>query len=105
MHISFSPQRREDTLTLERTAPDGLRINGEDFDFGPLDEGDLIPAGTIPCEWIVGPVSRIDGEIHLTMLLPHGVNPPQIVAFPEAIHATQDGPIALPTDEPRHVDA
>lgn len=106
MHISFSPQRRRDTLTLERTAPDRLRINGELFNFTPLPEGGTIPAGEVPSEWIVGPVERIDGEIHLTLILPHGPNPSQAVTFPDPIHVTQDGPIAIPHDEePADVDA
>lgn len=94
MHISFSPQSRYDTLTLERSAPDRLRINGELFNFGPLPDGGTIP--DVPSEWIVGPVERIDGEIHLTLILPHGPNPSQAVAFPEPIHVTQNGPITLP---------
>lgn len=98
MHISFSPQRRDDTLTLEKTG-DLLRINGELFNFGPLNDGDTIPAGAIPCGWIVGPVERIEGEVHLTLILPHGPNPSEAVAFPEPIHVTQDGPIAIPHDE------
>lgn len=104
MHISFTPQRRDDTLTLERTAPDRLRINGELFNFGPLNEGDVLPE--VPCEWIVGQVERIDGEVRLTLILPHGPNPSEAVAFPEPIHVTQDGPIAIPYDEePADVDA
>lgn len=106
MHVMLIPQLRDDTLTLERTAPDRLRINGELFNFAPLAEGDTIPAGNIPCEWIVGPVERIDGEIHLTLILPHGPNPSQAVAFPEPIHVTQEGPVAVPQDEePADVDA
>lgn len=99
MHISFSPQRRDDTLTPERTSPDRLRINGELFNFGPLPDGGTIPAGKIPCDWIVGPVERINGEIHLTLILPHGPNPSHAVAFPVPIHVTEDGPIAIPHDE------
>lgn len=99
MHISFSPQRRDDTLTLERTAPDRLRVNGELFNFGPIPDGGMIPAGEVPGGWIVGPVERVGGEIHLTLILPHGPNPSQAVAFPEPIHVTQDGPITIPSDE------
>lgn len=106
MYIFFFPQRRDDTLTLERTSPDRIRINGEMFNFSPLADGDTIPAGEVPCEWIAGPVERINGEIHLTLILPHGPNPSQAVAFPEPVHVTQDGPIAIPQDEePADVDA
>lgn len=105
MRISFSPQRRDDTLTLEKTG-DRLHINGELYNFNPLADGDTIPAGEIPCHWIIGPVHRTEGEIHLTLILPHGPNPSQAVAYPEPIHVTQDGPIAIPHDEePADVDA
>lgn len=91
MHIEFSPQRRDDTLTLELTAPDRIRINGELFNFGPLAEGDVLPA--VPCEWILGPVTRKDGEVHLTLILPHGPNPTEAQAFPQPLTVTEIGPI------------
>lgn len=98
MHITWSPVRLDETLTAFR-AGEVLTINGEAFDFGPLPEGATLPAEAIDSPWIVGPVSRIDGELHMTLRLPHGPNPSQAVAFPEPIHVTEDGPIPLPTDE------
>lgn len=95
MKISFSPQRRDDSLALERVSPDRLRINGELFNFGPLAEGDKISPDRIPCEWICGPVERINGEIHLTLILPHGPNPSQAVAFPEPISVSENGPVDI----------
>ncbi|POO54406.1 hypothetical protein CPJ18_02615 [Agrobacterium rosae] len=97
MKISLSPQRRDDTLTVEKNG-DRLRINGELFNFGPLPDGATIPAGVTPCELIVGPVSRINGEIELTLILPHGANPSQAVAFPVALVSPPDGILALPFD-------
>lgn len=99
MIISFSPQRRDDTLILEKASGDRLRINGELFNFNPLEDGDTIPAGAIPCDWIVGPVERVEGEVRLTVILPHGPEPSQAVAFPEPITVTDDGPISVPHDE------
>lgn len=98
MHITLSPVRLDETLTATR-AGDVLTLNGEDFDFGPLPEGATLPAEAIDSEWIIGPVSRIAGELHLTLRLPHGPNPSQAVAFPEPIHVTEDGQIPLPADE------
>lgn len=109
MRISFSPQRRDDTLIIEKSSGDRLRINGELFNFNPLAEGDTIPS--IPCDWIVGPVERVGGEVCLTVILPHGPNPSEAVAFPEPITVTEDGPIDVPSDpepqeeEPADVDA
>jgi hypothetical protein len=108
MRISFSPQRRDEALVLEKTNGDRLRINGELFNFNPLAEGDSLAAGDVPCAFITGPVERIDGEIYLTLILPHGPNPSQAVAFPQPITVTEDGPIVIPQDqieEPANVDA
>lgn len=102
MQISFSPQRRDGTISVSRQG-DVLTINGEAFDFTDLPEGATIPAGAVPCEWITGPVELIDGAVHLTLVLPHGPNPSQAVAFPEPIIVTTDGPISIPEDS--HVDA
>lgn len=98
MHITPSPVRLDETLTVS-SAGDVLSLNGVELDFGPLPEGATLPAEAINSEWIVGPVTRVNGELHLTLRLPHGPNPSQAVAFPEPIHATNDGPILLPTDE------
>lgn len=98
MRISFSPQRRDDSLVLEKTSGDRLRINGELFNFNTLHDGDSIPE--VPSDWIVGPVEKVDGEVRLTVILPHGPNPSQAVAFPEPITVTDDGPIDVPHDKP-----
>lgn len=107
MHIKFSPQRRDDELVVIKNG-DKLRINGELFSFVSLPDGATIPSGAVPCEWIVGPVDRIDGEIHLTLLLPHGPDPSRNVAFPEPLFSPPDGKLAIPTDlvlEAVNVDA
>jgi len=98
MYINWSPVRLGETLTAS-LAGDVLTLNGEAFDLGPLPEGATLASEAIDSPWIVGPVSRIDGELHLTLRLPHGPNPSHAVAFPEPIHVTEDGTIPLPTDE------
>lgn len=95
MKIHLSPVRLDETLTAS-LAGEVLTLNGGVFDFSQLPEGATLPAEAIASDWIVGPVSRIDGELHLTLRLPHGPNPSREVAFPEPIHVTEDGPIALP---------
>lgn len=99
MKIFFSPQCRPDTLTLEKSETDRLRINGELFNFDPLPDGGIIPAGAVPCEWIVGPVERIAGEVYLTVILPHGNSPLAAVAYPAPISVTAPGLIAIPGEE------
>lgn len=97
MNIKLSPVRHHETLTVSR-AGDILTINGEQLDFSPLPDGATLPADAIDSDHIVGQVSRIDGELHLTLRLPHGPNPSPAVAFPEPITVTADGPIELPHD-------
>jgi len=107
MRISFSPQRRDDKLVVTKHG-DILTINGNAFDFSSLPDGAIIPEGEIPCEWIIGPVGRVGGEIHLTLILPHGPNPSQAVAFPAPLVGAPDGPITWPADpieEAEHVEA
>ena len=95
MYIKLSPQRSDKRLTLEKQNQT-LIINGESFDFSELPEGATLPRDAIVSDVITSDVERIDGEIHLTVLLPHGANAPEETRFPEPISATEDGIIALP---------
>ena len=99
MRISFSPHRRDYTLEVHKQG-DVLTINAEAFDFSDLPNGATIPDGTVPCPWIVGPVERINGGVSLTLLLPHGPNPSQAVAFPETLVNPANGKLAIPFDPP-----
>lgn len=95
MKIDLVPQRRDDILTISRSG-DVLTINGAAFDFSALPDGATLPAGEVPCEWIAGPIERVSGDLHLTIVLPHGASPPNEVAFPAPIIDPPDGEIALP---------
>lgn len=97
MHVSFSPQRRDDTLSLSKSG-DVLTINDDVFDLSVVPDGATLPAGAISNEWFVGPVERIDGMLHITLLLPHGPSPEQWQAFPEPMTVTEDGPVDVPCD-------
>lgn len=95
MNITLNPQRRSDVLAVIKSG-DTLTINGDIFDFSPLLDGATLPAEAIGCPWIVGPVERIGGELHVTLMLPHGPNPPKHVAFPAPIINPPDGELELP---------
>lgn len=103
MHITLSPQRRDDTLTVVKSG-DILTINGDAFDFSALPDGATIAAENSPSPWIVGSIERIDGELHLTLLLPHGPNPSEEVAFPAPIIDPADGLIDLPREPEQEVE-
>lgn len=95
MIISFSPQRRADSLVVSK-AGDVLTINGEAFDFSALPDGATIPAGEVPCSFVGGVVERIDGQLRLTLVLPCAADAPQARRFPAPLTDPADGPIALP---------
>lgn len=95
MKITLSPARKDEILTVFKSG-DALTLNGEVFDFGPLDEGETLPADAIESEWITGDVTRTDGVLRLTLRLPHGANAPEETRFPEPIIDPPDGEIALP---------
>jgi len=98
MIINLRPARSDDLLTANRSG-DTLTLNGLFFDFALLPDGATLPAGAADSNWIVGPVERINGKLHITLRLPHGPNPPHYVAFPQPIIDPPDGPISLPTNE------
>lgn len=95
MHISFSPIRHDEVLTLARLG-DILVVNGEEFDFSALEEGAELPADAIDSAWFCGAVTRHEGALHFTLLLPHGDSPPAETRRPAPIIARADGPITLP---------
>lgn len=97
MRISLSPQRRDGMLIASRQG-DNLTINGENFDFSALPNGATIEAENSPSPWIAGAIERIGGQLHLTLLLPHGPNPSAAVAFPEPLIDPANGLISLPYD-------
>lgn len=95
MIVHLAPQRHDGELRLSKSG-DVLTVNDDSFDFSGLPEGATIPLGEVPCEWIVGPVHRIDGKLHLTILLPCGANASAARRFPAPIIDPADGSIALP---------
>ncbi len=97
MRISFSPQRRDDKLSVSK-AGDVLTINGEVFDFSIIPEGADLPAEAVACDFVVGTLQRTGGSLHLQLLLPHGPHPSSAVAFPVDLVEPPDGMLAIPFD-------
>ena len=95
MKINLSPQRRDDTLTVIKQG-DTLTINGTAYDFSQLPDGGTLPADAVDCEYIIGSVDRVDGELELTLLLPHGENASEAARFPQPIINPADGKLELP---------
>jgi len=100
MRINLIPQIPENIATRLTVSKNGdvLTINGEAINFSTLPDGATIPAGEVPCEWIVGPIDRVDGKLHLTLILPIGWTPEPWQTFPDPIIDPPDGPLDLPWD-------
>lgn len=96
MKIQLSPVRTDDRIEYLERRGSILVVNGEPFDFSPLREGDVLPGSAIDSKWFTGPVELKNGELHLTLMLPHGGNAPERARFPEPIDVTEDGEITLP---------
>ena len=73
MLINFSPIRSDRALEITKTG-ETLTINGESFDFSQLADGATLPREAINCQWVCGDVERINGELIIPILLPHGPN-------------------------------
>lgn len=95
MLITLTPMRRDDRLTLHR-AGDLLTLNGDSYDFSPVPEGAVLPRDAVDCDWLASDVTRKDGHLLLTLILPHGVDAPSETLFPQPILLETDGPVALP---------
>lgn len=95
MLINLSPIRDDRTLEVSKVG-DALTINGIPYDFTQLPDGATLPNEAIGCEWIVSDVHRVNGQIELTILLPHGADASHEARFPQPINMTNDGQVVLP---------
>lgn len=97
MKITLYPVRSDSQLTVGKQG-DALTINGTPFDFSVIPDGATLPASAVDCEFITGNIERINGVLHISLILPHGPNPSQAVAFPATIINPPDGVLELPHD-------
>lgn len=57
-------------IHLVRSEGEKLVVGNSEFDFGPLPEGATLPWEAHQCPYIVGDISRVDGEVHIHLHLP-----------------------------------
>lgn len=95
MKINLSPQARTDSLVVSKSG-DTLTINGAAFDFSVIPDGATLPASAIDCEYIIGPIERAGGVLHITLLLPIGPDASEAARFPQPLINPSDGLLELP---------
>ena len=95
MNITLSPQVRTGNLTLSKSG-DVLTINGDAFDFSFIEEGDVLPKNTVECPLLASDVTRTDGALVLTLLLPIKNTSSDAAKFPAPILNAPNGAIEVP---------
>lgn len=97
MNIHFDVYRGDEDVVISKQG-DRLTINGEEFDFSAIPEGALLPASAVKSEFISSarPIERLNGEIHLTLRIPHKENASKERRFLEPIVDAPNGFLELP---------
>ena len=98
MKIKLSPMRMDERLDAYING-DILTVNGIALDFRQLQDDEQLPCSAIDSPWIMSDVHRIQGDIHITLRLPHGPNAPHETRFPAAFTEPMtviSGPVPLP---------
>jgi|TARA_B110000908_G_C10141539_1_gene397020 hypothetical protein len=95
MNITLTPQVRPDSLTLSKSG-DILTINGDAFDFSFIEEGDVLPQDAVECPLLASDVTRTDGALVLSVILPIKNTSSEAARFPAPILNAPDGDIEVP---------
>ncbi|NHC62588.1 hypothetical protein [Paenalcaligenes suwonensis] len=104
MKITLSPTGEpyghpfSDALSLEKQG-EVLIINGQRLDFSVIPAGATLPDGAekTGCPYVVGDIERNEeGQLQITLLLPHAANAPRDARFPVPIVNPVDGVVPLP---------
>lgn len=94
MIIKLSPVRSDVHLSVVK-AGEILEVNGVTLDFSRLADGATLPAEAVGCDFVIAPVERINGDLVLTLMLPHDADAPQGARFPVDLYPA-DGQVQLP---------
>ncbi len=94
MIIKLSPVRSDVTLSVYKSG-DTLELNTVAMDFSRLPEGATLPTEAVGSEFVIAPVERINGDLVLTLMLPHNADAPQGARFPVDLYPA-DGQVQLP---------
>lgn len=101
MIINLSPIFSSEPALVLSVKGDALYVNGDEFDFSPLQPGYSLPADAIDSVWFAGPVSKdAHGVLTVTIRFPHPMDADESMRFPVPITVTDDGPVALPLYTP-----
>lgn len=100
IYIKLAPIVSRDRISVS-TEGDTITINNGSYDLSVIPDGATLPNAqeATGCEYFVGDIERIDGELHITLLLPIAEKAGQEACFPAPIAVEQDGVVELPNVE------
>lgn len=102
--IQFSPVCTDGLPTLKSISIEGyaITINGELFDFSPLEKGYELSLEAIGSDRFADKaVMSTDGVLAVTLLMPYDeATATHAIRFPEPVTVTADGQVDIPTDHP-----
>lgn len=97
MKILIATSISPETAAFEKRG-DTLIINGEAFDFSPLQEGERIPMQAINSVFFSGAVERHDGELIVPIRMPISDRLAETIGEPGPLLNAPDGPLDLPKE-------
>ena len=90
------------SITTERASfekrGDSLIINGEEFDFSPLLEGERLPMNAINSDFFAGAVERHEGVLFIPIRFPISEALAETIGIPGPIFNAPDGALDLPQE-------
>ncbi|MGE8411930.1 MAG: hypothetical protein ACN6QY_06135 [Pseudomonas sp.] len=102
--VSFSPVYATDWKRLESISVKGYKItiNGELFDFYPLEKGYELSLEAIGSKLFADKaVMSAEGVLSITLLMPYDeATATDAIRFPAPVTVTTNGPVDIPTDHP-----
>lgn len=100
--IKFSPVDAPAWKPLESISVEGYKliVNGETFDFSPLERGYELSLDAIGSDLFADKaVMSAEGVLSVTLLMPYDeATATDAIRFPDPVMVTADGPVAIPTD-------
>ena len=95
MDIILVPQRRDDDQVVS-VLGDVITLNGVEYDFSPLSDGDFLDSDAFEDGGLVLGAKREGGKLIITMILALGPEATESARFPQPITDVADGLVELP---------
>lgn len=99
INIKFSPTRSDDMdLLTVKVKGYVLTVNGEVFDFSPLQDGDSLHPDAVESLYFTGNISRTGDDLNVGLLMPYRFTDDQSITFPADV-SVKTGSVKVPTDK------